>query len=188
MPTPPQYIPEQFIGRGDRSLEQRVSNIEGVLLYGDTPPDMFPDAEDRANKVFAYDEDGVPSLLPMETLIESVREEIVIAAEAELRQEVLPEPIVTGTSYFFQNYIGESRSFGRDDNTTLLLPSLDTFPGNERGNVIKIYNIGDYPIELTADSGVNTFGSGSSVQPGRGAVITYLKENVYFIASIGNDG
>lgn len=78
------YTAANFIGLDKRTLEQRVINLEGVLLYGPQTPEFFPDAEARALKVFAFTEEGAPGLLNIEPLFEAadVSESAAVAAAA----------------------------------------------------------------------------------------------------------
>lgn len=68
------YTPQEFIGLGNRSVEQRVGNIEAVLLYGESTPELLPDAETRAGKVFAYTINGTPGFLDLAPVFDAADE------------------------------------------------------------------------------------------------------------------
>lgn len=89
------YVAAELIGRSERNLPQRVTNLEGIALYGSQNLAAFPDPEERANKIFGYNATGVPTIYPKEdfkgdTGPAPTTQQIEIAVDAKLPTVIPP--------------------------------------------------------------------------------------------------
>lgn len=65
------FVAENLIGNGSRSIQARLAALEANALYS-TVPGYFPDSEVRSLSAFAFDENGNPGFFDINVLAQGV--------------------------------------------------------------------------------------------------------------------